>query len=313
MREMISRIYCVALLACALMPLSCSHVRPRPERVSLQPLEEALEDVIKKVPGKAGVAVIYDSADTLAVNNSDDYPLMSMFKLHQAVAVCMVLDKMNEGLDTVLYINRGDLDPRTWSPMLKEQPAGDFRLSAGELLEYMLIHSDNNASNLLFDRIVSASATDSLIRGLEGCGDFRIVYKEADMKEDVVRSYDNRTSPLAYASLVNRLFTDSVVNHDKQEFVKQAMGNCNTGPDRLASPLKDVPGIAFAHRTGSGYVTPRGVVVAVNDGGYVTLPSGKGYSIAVFVKDYDGSQADAEKLIAEISRVVLDYFNKPEP
>ena len=66
--------------------------------------------------------------------------------------------------------------------------------------------------------------------------------------------------------------------------------------------------VYFAHRTGSGYVNVRGEIVAVNDGGYVRTPSGKSYSIAVFVKDFGGTQADAEDAIARISESIYNFM-----
>lgn len=64
-----------------------------------------LQDTIKRIvgayQGEIGVAVIVgkDSADvdgngaalpdTVAVNNQDKYPMMSVFKLHQGVALCL--------------------------------------------------------------------------------------------------------------------------------------------------------------------------------------------------------------------------------
>lgn len=42
--------------------------------------------------------------------------------------------------------------------------------------------------------------------------------------------------------------------------------------------------------------------------GYVLLPSGKGYSIAVLVKDFGGDQEEAEKIIAQISKAVYEFI-----
>lgn len=43
-------------------------------------------------PGQCGVAIIIDNKDTVAFNNRADYPMMSMFKFHEALAVCATLD-----------------------------------------------------------------------------------------------------------------------------------------------------------------------------------------------------------------------------
>lgn len=75
---------------------------------------------------------------------------------------------------------------------------------------------------------------------------------------------------------------------------------------RIAAGLPE--GVSFAHRTGSGYINSRGEVIAVNDGGYVLLPSGMGYSIAVLVKDFGGEPEEAEKVIAQISKAVYEFI-----
>lgn len=275
--------------------------------VSYDALVERIDSIISGRPGQFGVAVIVDSRDTVTVNNSDDYPLMSMFKLHEALSVCHVLDSLGQVLDSIVTIDRRQLDPDTWSPMLKEYASENISLPVGKLIDYILIDSDNNASNLLFDSIASVAQTDAFVGALMPQRGFKLLWKEAEMKADHGRAYDNRSTPLAYASLVNRVFTDSIVSCEKQTHIKDAMLRCNTGMARLAAPLIGEKGVTFGHRTGSGYVNGCGEIVAVNDGGYVTLPSGKSYAIAVLVKDYAGPQEDAEAVMAQISKAVYDY------
>lgn len=296
----------VVFAAASLLAASCASGKGGAD--TNESLKNELEAIIKGKPGQFGIAVITDGGDTLTVNDSPDYPLMSMFKLHEALAVCHRLDSDGRGLDSVISVDRADLDPHTWSPMLKDHSEPELKMTVAELLDYLLIHSDNNASNLLFDRIASVAETDSFVRSFSP-GRFRLVYREADMQADHDKSYDNRTSPLAYAALVNRAFTDSVVSREKQEFVKRAMRDCDTGMRRLAAPLAGKKGVSFAHRTGSGYINSRGEVVAVNDGGYVRLPSGRCYSIAVLVKDYAGPQEEAEDVMAEISAAVFRHLS----
>lgn len=269
-------------------------------------VEDSIKQIIDNEPGKFGVAVIVNNADTIAINNTADYPMMSMFKFHEALAVCHALELKHTTIDSIITINRDELDPDTWSPMLKDYNESVFSVSIKDLLNYILVDSDNNASNLLFDRIVSPKETDAYIRVIEKSGDFRIMHSEHDMKRDISKSYDNSCSPLSYASLVNKVFTDSVINSSNQEFIKSAMGECNTGMNRISAGLPKDGGVNFAHRTGSGYINSRGEIIAINDGGYVQLPSGTGYSIAVFVRDFGGRQEDADKIIARISAAVYN-------
>lgn len=297
MKPLLFYVFCAVLCLCA-----CTNSSARHEADVFYGLEEELAEFVADKPGKIGVAVIADGGDTLTVNNSDDYPLMSMFKLHQAIAVSRVLDVRGIGFDTVVRVDRSSLDPDTWSPMLKEHDEDEIVVSVGELLDYILVHSDNNASNILFDRVASVASTDSIVRNIVPAGRFRLLYTESEMKAEHGLAYANVSSPLAYAVMVSRLFTDSVVSASKQEFIKDAMRRCSTGESRIAAGLG--AGAVFAHRTGSGYINDRGEVVAVNDGGYVLLPDGGAYTIVVMVKDFAGPQADADKLIAEVSRRV---------
>ena len=297
----------VTTIAVSLSLLSCSPRSGNTDTSSKQNsiLQDELSKITEGKPGQFGVAIIIDNTDTITFNNSADYPLMSMFKLHEAIAVCHTLDTQTTELDSTLTIKRSDLDPETWSPMFKEHTQDHITMSIGELLAYTLIHSDNNTSNLLFDRVVSTTDTDCYIRTILPEDDFQIRYTESEMKADHSKAYENRSSPLSYAALVNRVFTDSLVSRPKQEYIKQMMYDCHTGASRIAAGLPE--GVKFAHRTGSGYTNSRGEVSAVNDSGYVTLPSGRHYSIAVFVKNFGGTQEDAEKITAEISKTVYNF------
>lgn len=287
----------VSFIAAIMLLVSCS------DRTMTQ-LENTIVSIIEDRPARIGVAVITDTGDTLSVNDSDDYPMMSMFKLHEAVAVCRTLEEKGASIDTVLAVSRDELNMQTWSPMLKEYTDEVFEISVRRLMEYLLVDSDNNASNLLFERIVPVAAADSIVASLMPEHGFRMSYTEAQMQRDHGLSYLNATSPLAYASLVKRVFTDSLISAGNQEFIREMMRRCGTGNGRIAAGLPE--GVEFAHRTGSGYVNERGEVIAVNDGGYVTLPDGRSYAIAVLVKDFAGPQEDADAAIAEVSRAVYE-------
>ena len=164
---------------------SCRHDKPD---------ESYHIDWVKDIPGQTGIAVITSVGDTLTVNNSDDYPLMSVFKLHESLAVADALAAQGQTFDSVLHLNREELSTDTWSPMLKDYPSGDIDISVGDLVKYSLLESDNNASNLLFEHIASTEQTDSFIRTLAGMPqDFEILYTERKMQAANGKSYDNST------------------------------------------------------------------------------------------------------------------------
>lgn len=267
-------------------------------------LGKELTAIADSAKGDVGIALIYDG-DTLTVNNDAIYPMMSVFKLHQAVALCRMFEENGTSLDSVMTLRRSELDPDTWSPMLKDHTGEEISLPMRRLLEYTLIESDNNASNEMFVRLMSPAACDSVIAGIIPRGSFEIRFNEAEMQDDHSRAYSNRTSPLGAAILIDRLFTDTLVGKSYQDFIKSALLRCQTGPDKISAALSETEGITIGHKTGSGYRDENGRLAASNDVAFITLPDGRHYALAVFVKDFDGTDAEAAATIARISAAVI--------
>lgn len=267
-------------------------------------LKKELTAIADSAKGDVGIALIYDG-DTLTVNNDAIYPMMSVFKLHQAVALCRMFEENGTSLDSVMTLRRSELDPDTWSPMLKDHSDEEISLPMRRLLEYTLIESDNNASNEMFVRLMPPAACDSVIAGIIPRGSFEIRFNEAEMQADHSQAYSNRTSPLGSAILIDRVFTDTLVGKDYQDFIKSALMRCQTGPDKISAALSEREGITIGHKTGSGYRDENGRLAASNDVAFITLPDGRHYSLAVFVKDFDGTDAEAAATIARISEAVI--------
>lgn len=305
-----------AFLSCAAVLVSCRHgsnsVGAGEDNAEAVPpysriLADTISSIVSGYPGEIGVAVIIDNRDTVAVNNGSIYPMMSVFKLHQAIAVCNEFDRRGLSLDSLMTIRRDELNPETWSPMMEEHAEPVLELRVAELLQYTLAQSDNNASNLMFERLVGIAETDSLMATLIPRPSFRIAHTEAEMAADHAKAYENYTSPLGAAMLMNRLFSDSLLSSEKQSFIMETLRECETGKDRILAPLLGERGVAVAHKTGSGYRNAEGILAAHNDVAFITLPDGC-YTLSVFVKDFKGDESQASKAIAHISAVVYSIL-----
>lgn len=270
-------------------------------------LKDQLIALTDTVPGAVGIAFVSEE-DTITINNGIHYPMMSVFKLHQSLAVANELNKRGVDFDSVIPIREKELDRNTWSPMLKKYGEKDFNISIGELVEYALISSDNNASNLLFRYIVSPKETENFVKSIAKDTTFNISYSEAEMKQDHNLSYKNYTSPLSASLLIRQLFTSDMLSPAARNSIKTALSTVTTGQDRLGAAISDTEGMVFAHKTGSGYRNAAGELIAHNDVGYFRLPDGRDYSLAVFIRDFTGSEKEASAIIAGISRCVYDYF-----
>lgn len=274
-------------------------------------LKACLDSIVSGSPGTIGVAVVADG-DTVLVNNDSRYPMMSVFKLHQAIAVVAEMENRGISLDSVLDINTDEIDRDTWSPVLGQFGEDGGKASVAELLRYSVEVSDNNASNILFERIISPEATDAYIRSVSPDSTFCIRHSEADMKRDHSLSYDNRTSPLAVSLLLRKLMMDKKFASSKGfSYLREILSNVTTGSDRLAAVCGDSEMKQFVHKTGSGYRDEEGNLMAYNDVGHFTLRNGREYTVAVFIRDFPGTDQEAATVIASISRLVFKQMTQP--
>lgn len=75
----------------------------------------------------------------------------------------------------------------------------------------------------------------------------------------------------------NLLSTDSV------KFLDKIMKQTSTGSDKLKAGITN--NLALYHKTGSSSRLSNGIKIADNDAGYVILPDGKTYYIAVLIEN----------------------------
>lgn len=271
-------------------------------------LQHDLEAYIATCDAEIGVAVITDRGDTICVNNDRHYPMNSVVKLYQAMAVAATLEQRGTPLDTVITIARDELHQATYSPIRDNCPGDTLRLTVAQLLEYSLQLSDNNAFDIMADRIVDLPATRHHI-GTLGISGFDIMAYEKEMFDDHDLTNANRNHPLSAAMLINALFTKQLYAADYQNFLKHTLVSCETGANRLASPLK-ATGATIGHKTGTGFTAPDGTAQGTNDVGFVTLPNGRSYAIAVFVRTSSADLPSTERIIARLSEITLNHMQQ---
>lgn len=273
-----------------------------------QGLEQQLKDIIANKKAQVGIAVIINGKDTVTLNNDVRYPMMSVFKFHQALAVAKHLEQNKLPLTTSMHIKKTDLHADTYSPLRDKYPQGNIDMSIGDLLVYTLQLSDNNACDILFNHIAGIKETDCYIRSL-GIEDFSITTTENNMHRDFQLCYQNWTSPLDAAKLLEIFVTRPILAEPYHSFIKRTMTECETGKDRLVKPLLETNAVV-GHKTGTGDRNEKGQLIGINDIGFVSLPDGQRYSIAVFVKDSEESNEDTAQIIADISTAVYRYITQ---
>lgn len=276
---------------------------------SLRRLQHDLTSFVEKKDARIGIAVIINGKDTVSVNGSRDFPMMSVFKFPQALAVADYCHKSGIGLTDSIFIKSEEMKEDTWSPMRDQYGVRDIKLPVSELIDFILQQSDNNASDVLFRVIGGTSVADSLMKSL-GYSDILISHTEDEMHRDPYLCYLNRTTPIEMARLFDRFYREEM-RHDSpfHEFIAASMMSCQTGLDRLPAPLM-LTDAMIGHKTGTGDRNSQGRIMAVNDAGYIYLPNKTGYAIAVFVADSAYDMTETSKIIADISEIVFKSLIK---
>lgn len=271
---------------------------------SILRLQNELTSFVESKYARIGIAVIINGKDTVSVNGSKDFPMMSVFKFPLALAVAKWVDANEMSISDSIAFGPKALIKDTYSPMLKKYGMGLHKMSFKELLEWALIESDNNAADLLLKRVGGTACATTLLKDVAGELDITIDASELDMHQDPYTSYLNRSTPLAMATLFDRFDTE-IKNRSKSfSDIAVMLEQCRTGVERLAAPFMSTNAVV-GHKTGTGFPTSEGRISAINDCGYIHLPNGTRYTIAVFVADSAYDMTETSKIIADISGIVF--------
>lgn len=268
-------------------------------------LQREIEQYVAARDARIGVSVIVEGCDTVSVNGDECFPMMSVFKFPVALAVAERCRGANVGFDEQVSLTEGDLHRDTWSPMVEVYADSvPTRVSLMRLLAYSLQQSDNNAADILLRYAGGAERVTSLMPG-----GIEVRWSEDEMHRDINRSFENVSTPRAMAALFDRF--DVSRGDTLSAVIKCLLEGCATGEARLPAPLRK-DGVVIGHKTGSGWTLADGRLTGINDAGYVHLPDGRRYSIAVFVTDADYDMAGCEAIIADISGIVYNSITSGE-
>ncbi|GAA4340591.1 CepA family extended-spectrum class A beta-lactamase [Mucilaginibacter gynuensis] len=271
-------------------------------------LRQQIQQVAATIDGKVGVAIInLKTNDTLTLNGYNAMVMHSVMKLPIAMAVLHEIDKGKLQLNQQLYIAKAELLKDTWSPLRDKYPNGNVKVPLSTLLSYMVSQSDNNACDILLARIGGPAVVERYIHSL-GIKNIAIKTSEAQMATAWNVQYSNWCYATAITGLLKLIDKGSVLSKPSNAFLYKILRETTTGPKRLRGLL---PADAIvAHKTGSSGTNDKGLSPATNDAGIITLPNGQQIAIAVLITDTYADEAKREGVIAKISRLVWDNYNK---
>lgn len=345
MRKMFSlrlRALIVSLLSLSLAGAVSAKAPARPRTVNraavVDPAIQRLEREIARLSavsgGVVGVTAIHlETGRRVSLNGSQRFPMASTFKIPIAVQLLTRIDKGEVTLDQMIDIRQSDLHPGsgTLSDLFNK---GGLALSVRNLMELMLLISDNSATDVLLRTAGGAEAVTARMRALgidgidvnrstaqliadwagatlppEGQGSpaaflvaFAAVQPEARKAASTKFDSDPRdtATPNGMAALLERIYRKDILKPQSLDLLLDIMRRCRTGDTRLKGLLPQDTEIA--HKTGT-------IGGTTNDVGIITLPDNAGHvAIAVLSKSSEKDTASRERGIAEIARAVYDFF-----
>jgi len=301
---------------------------------NLKSLETELNRIGELSGGTLGLGVIHiETGQRVYINNSQRYPMASTYKVPIAVQLLKRVENGEIKLEDMITVNQYDLHPGSGSiSELLINPG--VILSIRNLLELMMLISDNSATDMMLKAAGGAKNVNSTLRKnnikgmqinrstVELISDwvgvdleeetefsnqkFLEIYKSKTKEElekakkAFSKNFKDTSTPKAMAVLLEKIWKKDILSDENSELLIDIMSRCKTGENRLKGFLPEKTYVA--HKTGT-------IGSTTNDVGIIKLPNDKGHVIVVaFIKDSEIEMPEREKAIAHAARAVHDYF-----
>ncbi len=302
---------------------------------ALERLQKEVERLAQASGGVVGVTALHvESGRRVSLRGGEGFPMASTVKVPLAVQLLSLVDEGKLRLDTMVSLEPKDLHPGsgTLSDLFR-QPG--VSLSIRNLMELMLLISDNSATDVLLRIAGGGEAVNARLRALgiagvrvdrptalliaDGVGYRDRLPAEEDWTQEAFRKASRATSreeraraverfqddprdtatPDGMAALLLRIHKRDILKPDSAALLLDILERCRTGGARLKGLLP--AGTVVAHKTGS-------MPMVANDVGIVTLPGDAGHVVmAAFTKKFEDT-GKGERAIAEIARATHDFF-----
>jgi beta-lactamase class A len=131
----------------------------------LSALEAALDRIVRAARAEVGVSLIHvESGARFAIHGDQLFPMASVYKLPIALELLAQISEGRLSLDRQVAIGPSDI--RACCTLSRRHPNGGVSLSAAELLELMMIDSDNTAADAVLKLVGGPAVVQRRLRAL---------------------------------------------------------------------------------------------------------------------------------------------------
>lgn len=266
-------------------------------------LKNKIEKIISTENGDFGVSIIDENNNIVEINGKKHYPLLSTFKFPIALTILHKVEKRELSMQQQIFIKKEELLENTWSPFKEKHPDGNISISLEEAINWMIVYSDNNLTDILL-RLLGGTET---VQKFIDDENFVIKNNEDEMHRDWNSQFINKSTPNSFAQLLKKFSEGKILNSENTKWVYQSMVKSETGVKRLKGKL---PNVKIAQRAGTSFTNDEGITGAINNVGIMELPNNQKIYIAVFVHNTSEEFSKGEEIIADIAKTTYEFYTK---
>lgn len=305
-----------------------------PPAGTIERLRGALLAIAQRFPGDVGVYVHHiESGMETGIDEDTPYGMASTYKVPILVELMTRVEAGDLSLDDRVAVEAED--QHIGSGLLSTLWAPGIEMSLRNIATFMIILSDNSATDMLIDRL-GADQITARMRSL-GFQNIRVDrttlelildYQGVDyapvangtlqeinqhsrsnrpdaanilaVREDFYGGDKDKASARDMTELLVMISEGTAVSRGSSEVIMEILARTQTGANRLRGLLP--PGYSIAHKTGT-------IGRIVNDVGVITMPGDLGrFAISVFTLANEADTELGEHAIAEIARTAYDFF-----
>ena len=296
---------------------------------------QQLRRITRRVGGEIGVAAFHlESGARISYNGNLRFPMASVSKIPMALQFLHRVDEGKIDLSEDLVVPTTDFRPG-YSPLASWSGGRAEQATIDSLFRLMIEVSDNTATDVILRLAGGPSEVTRRLREL-GIEEIDVDRSEARTFADLsgipdsvpetelyrykyFRTRDalpaehrqqarlrfgddprDTATPVAMAELLGLIHAGEGLSRESRDYLVESMLASRSGPRRIKGLLPgDTP---VAHKTGT-------IAAAINDVGIIRLPGDAGHvALAVFVYTFNRTEWRRERTIAEVSRLMYDYF-----
>jgi beta-lactamase class A len=302
----------------------------------MSPLAATFDRIVRASKSEVGVTLIHlQSGTRLGIHDDCRFAMASVYKLPIAVELLAQVSEGALSLDRPVAIGPNDI--RACCNLSRRHPHGGVTQTLGELLELMIVESDNTAGDAVLKIVGGPPVVERRLRAL-GFASINVNRYEGDIAFEMTgvvnpppptlrtleleRRLIAAVSPAALraararyttdprdtatpndmALLLARLQTGTLLPPAATSHLLELMVRAKTGSERLKALLP--AGTVVAHKTGT-------TDVVINDVGIINLPADSATPghlvLTVFVMN-GASRSAMQQTIAKLSAAAFEFF-----